>query len=279
MRYCRRFVLGIWIITPSQKPLASWGGEFPSLKLSFFDGFDKDIKLNFDKYRQIHDLLADNISKNIFQNLLNFKLSGDKRYVASFKRIVKEQYFEPFLPLPQNPVFADVGGFVGDTSLEFIKRYPNFEKIYLFEPEISNFKQAKENLKAHKNIEFLQKGLGEKNEILHFSANGDASAISEDGEYTIEVVRLDDVAQGRVDFIKMDIEGAEASALKGAANTIIAHHPTLSICVYHKADDFWQIPNLVLSLRDDYKIFMRQYTQSVVNSVMHFVPIKWGFGD
>ncbi len=56
---------------------------------------------------------------------------------------------------------------------------------------------------------------------------------------------------------KMDIEGAEGSAIEGSKSIIKNYHPKLAISVYHKKDDFWKIPEQILSIRDDYKIFLR----------------------
>lgn len=228
----------------------------------------KDIYENLAKYKKIYEKLNDKISKNSFQNVLNFKLSGDNRYLCD--DIVDKQYFEPFLNLAKNPIFVDGGGFVGDTSLNFIKNYPNFNKIYLFEPEFKHFEKAKANLKGFE-VEFFQKGLGERDEILRFSSSGATSKLDENGALCVEITSIDEAVNGRVDFIKMDIEGAEISALKGAAKTIKAYTPTLAICAYHKSTDFWEIAEFILSLNADYKLYFRHYTTSAVESVLYFV--------
>lgn len=59
-----------------------------------------------------------------------------------------------------------------------------------------------------------------------------------------------------VDFIKMDIEGAEAMALRGARNLISEQKPKLAISVYHKWDDLREIPMLISSIRPDYEFFL-----------------------
>lgn len=70
----------------------------------------------------------------------------------------------------------------------------------------------------------------------------------------------------------MDIEGAENEAIEGAKKTIMRCHPVLAISVYHKADDLWKIPNQVLEIRNDYKIYLRHYTEGIAETVMFFVP-------
>ena len=56
----------------------------------------------------------------------------------------------------------------------------------------------------------------------------------------------------RVDFVKMDIEGSERLALKGAVQTIERFKPRMAICTYHLPDDPLVIPRLVMNTRSDY---------------------------
>ena len=62
----------------------------------------------------------------------------------------------------------------------------------------------------------------------------------------------------RVDFIKLDVEGAELDVLKGAVTTIARFKPILALSAYHKLDDFWTLMNFVKSVRPDYEFAMRQ---------------------
>jgi hypothetical protein len=75
-------------------------------------------------------------------------------------------------------------------------------------------------------------------------------------------------------WLKMDIEGSEVSALQGSVRTISRYRPRLAICVYHLASDLWQIPRLVLNIDSRYAIYLRHYTEGVVETVMYFVPLK-----
>ena len=107
---------------------------------------------------------------------------------------------------------------------------------------------------------------------MKFSSGGSVSAITEDGDIEIQVDALDSLVDDRISFIKMDIEGAESMAIDGARNTILRNHPRLAICVYHKDEDFWKIPEQIFSIRDDYNIYLRHYTEGVAETVMFFMP-------
>ncbi len=164
-----------------------------------------------------------------------------------------------------------MGGYTGDTSMNFIQKFKNYKKIYLFEPMIENMKQAKNNLSSYQNIEYFECGLSNFEGVVSF--NDDASsAIIEEGNIKINVNYLDNIIDDRVDFIKFDIEGAEQDAIDGAKKLIKNHNPVMAICIYHKAEDWYKIPKKILSINSDYKIYLRHYMEGISETVMYFVP-------
>lgn len=244
----------------------------PLEQVMFLDGFTEDFNKNRLKYEWIYNLLNDEVSKEHFYKLVNFKLSYDLDFLRGFSSNEDKQYFEDFLKLAnEGEAFVDVGGFDGYTSQEFIRLCPHYNSIHLFEPEEINFNTARNKLKGNKGITFHQLGLSNKKQTLCFNVNGSGSKICQDGGVIVEVDRLDDVVNERVTFIKMDIEGGEGDAIEGAKETIKKYHPKLAICAYHKACDFWQIPEQVFSIRDDYDVYLRHYTESIYETVMFFV--------
>ena len=70
----------------------------------------------------------------------------------------------------------------------------------------------------------------------------------------------------------MDIEGVEYEAIKGSKELILKYHPALAICIYHNAKDCWFIPEYVFSIRKDYDIYIRHYTENYCETVMFFIP-------
>ena len=58
----------------------------------------------------------------------------------------------------------------------------------------------------------------------------------------------------RVDFIKMDIEGAEQRALQGAHETLAKYHPRMALCTYHLPSDPEKIPALVHAAWPNYRM-------------------------
>lgn len=248
----------------------------PIKPIEFWIGFHEGYVKNEENYRKILSLLTDKTSKQIFDKIVNFRLSYDLTYMEGFEDIQYKQYFEDFLNLQKSgEVFVDVGGYDGYTSLEFIKRCPDFSKIYFFEPDSNNLKKAQNVMQKYSNIEYFEKGLSNKKESLRFQNElGSSSKVSENGPIVIEADTLDNLIKDKVTFIKMDIEGSEGIAIEGAKQTILKYHPRLAICVYHKANDLIAIPNQVLAIRSDYEIYLRHYTEGVVETVMFFIPGK-----
>ncbi|MBR1219661.1 FkbM family methyltransferase [Bradyrhizobium sp. U87765 SZCCT0131] len=249
-----------------------WSG-LPVRELVFNEGFATEFAANRAEYDRVFAALADDESRQVFQKLVNFRVSHDLDNLRGFTSREDVQYFEPFLALARGgETFVDVGCFDGHTSLEFIKHCPDYRAIHVFEPEQKNIDVCKARLAGRPNVHFHACGLSDRKERLHFSAGGSTSHIDAQGELVIEVDRLDDVINDTPTFVKMDIEGAELKAIAGAKATIAAAHPRLAISVYHNAGDFWRIPQAILAVRGDYDLYMRHYTETIYETVMFFIP-------
>ncbi len=250
--------------------------KFSGLNLkpaAFSEGNVEDYNKHKSSYETVHELLEDDLSKSIFRRLLSFRVTNDISHLADFSLRDKEQYFEDFLDLkPDGETFVDVGGFDAYTSRQFMKRCPQYRHVHLFEPELKNYEVCRAALKDTPRASCYNLGLSDKQEVLKFSSSGSASQINEDGDLTIRVERLDSLNIERPTFIKMDIEGAEKQALAGGSRTIERHHPRLAIAAYHRPGDFWRLPFQVRAIRDDYRIYMRHYAESLYETVMFFVP-------
>jgi FkbM family methyltransferase len=243
------------------------------LPVTFWADFRADFEANEARYRAIFDRLADAESRATFRDILSFRLTADLRRMSGYTDRQREQYFEPFLELRQSgETFVDVGSYDGFTALQFMDRCPEYRRIMVFEPEAHNLEVVRERLDHHRDIRFYPYGLGAEPGTCRFSASGSASSISDTGECEIQIETLDRLAREPVSFVKMDIEGAEGGAIAGAVDTIRRDHPRLAVCVYHKAADLWRIPEQVLSIRGDYRLFLRHYTEGVTETVMFFVP-------
>jgi hypothetical protein len=60
-------------------------------------------------------------------------------------------------------------------------------------------------------------------------------------------------------FIKMDIEGAEPEALRGASRLMQDRVPSIAACLYHDRKHLWEIPLLIKAAQPSYQLFLRRY--------------------
>jgi FkbM family methyltransferase len=250
--------------------LISENGELLSLPW-FVSQQREEMNQNLKWLSELYRMLSDDLSKKVLADVLRFRLTADPYYMNDYTVRLRDQYFENFMEY-NNETFVDAGGFDGDTTEEFINRYPDYKKVYLFEPSEKNIIAAKKRLRGRRDIDFRTLGLSDSKSTLHFNADaGPASAVTQDEGDTISVVTLDGELQDEsISFIKMDLEGWEMNALRGAEETIRKNKPKLAIAVYHAAKDFREIPQYVLNINPEYKVFLRHYTQGWSETVMFF---------
>lgn len=213
-------------------------------------------------------------SKQLFNWLLEEGFSKEQLYFGSEADLV-EQYFDPLISFGENEVFVDCGGFDGGNSIEFAKRCPNYKEIILFEPDknnkskiLSGFKKA--NLPEPTLFETLL--WHEKTTLSFTSGEDDVCVISETGNALLQGDTIDNMVGDRaITFLKMDIEGAELSALKGAKETILAHKPKLALSIYHKKEDILTLPLQLKEWVPEYKFYLRHYTGCEDDTVLYAV--------
>ena len=242
--------------------------------VDYCENNQKDINEHNGDYRRVYDCLADNLSKDSFRKVVQFRYTFDLDYMQGFSLTIDRQYFEDFIRLGAHEVFVDGGGYDGQTTLAFASRAPDYRRIYYFEPNPSMMDVSKRKLAQLPRIQYIQKGLYSHKGVMQFdSSGGSASRISGSGQDVIDVIALDNVVSEPVTFIKLDVEGAESKAIDGAANQIRYHAPILAVCVYHDQADFWRIPRRILDLNNRYKIYLRHYSEGILETVMFFIPL------
>jgi FkbM family methyltransferase len=239
----------------------------------FWTDFTAAVEQNPARLSRIRRRFCDRLSLETFDAIINFRLTANLDYLAGFKDRQSEQYFEDFLGLSRDAEsFVDVGGFDGENTSDFISRCPGFAAVHIFEPDPQNIQRIIDKLPPDNRIRLHTHGLGDVAGSFRFNSSGSVSSFSDDGEIIVNVRPLDDCSVDGVSFLKMDIEGGELAALRGARKTIAKWQPRIAVCVYHQPDDFWTIPEEILSIHDDYRLYLRHYTEGVVETVMFFVP-------
>lgn len=186
------------------------------------------------------------------------------------------QYFDKdVIRLSDKEVLIDCGGYIGDTVNEFVKATSGcYDKIYSFEMDKSNYERLVDNCQMYKDCVCVNKGVGqESKEIRAKLGNGAASHLSDEGSLSVKVVALDEELglEEKITFIKMDVEGAELDALRGAEGIIKKYHPKLAICLYHKFSDLYLIPQYIKQIVPQYKLYFRNYHNSASECVLYAI--------
>jgi FkbM family methyltransferase len=177
----------------------------------------------------------------------------------------------PPIWLREGDYVIDAGAAWGETALRFAHEVGEQGRIYSFEFEPQNLKILERNLGLNpqlaSRITVVERALwSNSSTLLTFSPQGPGTKVSQDvdgaQEQKISSISIDDFAKSlpRVDFIKMDIEGAELFALQGAEQTLRKHRPNLAISLYHSLSDFVDIPAYLASLGLAYDYYLDHAT-------------------
>lgn len=261
----------------------SWQLSELNIKHISFDAYFVSAMIG--KYHFVHSqLFQEERSREIYVAILKSMLSGSNEYCRS---IMEEN---AFFAIPEfsntgNEVFVDAGAYVGDTLEQFIwKNIGSFKKIYAFEPgerQYNAMQRRIQRLIQEWDIEpqkfvCVQAGLGQKDSVIPFRYNTNAPLSSNfisanDSEAKLVQVHSLDSFMGdeTVTMIKADIEGFELEMLKGAKTLIKRCQPKLAISIYHKPEDFFEIPMFIHSLVPDYKMAIRHHAPNLVDTVLY----------
>ncbi|WP_124101141.1 FkbM family methyltransferase [Ruminococcus sp. Marseille-P6503] len=204
-------------------------------------------------------LLADDISRAVFENVLSFKITGSIDYLDRIFTLPDEAYTD-ILRLSENEIYADLGAYTGDTVKEFLSFAGGFRKIYIFEPNGKNFRKCVKNLMYLDNVSFYNCPAWKKDLPLYFDKGEGRQAQISDKGVSVYARSLDSVlAGGECTYIKYDVEGAETEAIEGSSETIKNYSPKICTALYHRAYDMLDIPLLIHRIDPDYKLYIRQY--------------------
>ncbi len=231
----------------------------PHLPMYDSDFTDKEY---FTKHENdIHKLskiLADEQSLKVLNSVMNFRQSAKLTDIWECESTLDEGY--SLLKLDEDECYLDIGAYRGDTVFEFIEKCSNYRKIYAAEPNIKTFEKLKINTSDTKNIEYINAFISNDDSCVTVSTkDGRGSTISDKGS-KVKSCRLDTLFKDKkITYIKIDAEGEEINIIEGGYDLILNQKPKMRIAAYHKANDIFDIANNVLSIRSDYKVYLRHY--------------------
>lgn len=228
----------------------------------------------------LFDKLADEPSRQTLIDAIALRRTWNPALLRD--PIPSEQYLPSGIPMPRKRVrFVDGGAFDGDTLLQLVEQGIEFEAIAAFEPDLGNYASLRRRIAALElrgDVSVWPCGLDSVARQVRFQSQGLASSgISATGDVVIQTVSLDEALPGfRPTYVKLDVEGAEADALRGMARAFAMARPALAVCVYHKPADLWELPRLVERLLPDAKFFLRAHAYNGFDLVLYAVPREIG---
>ena len=222
--------------------------------------------------------LDDERSRQVFDGLIGMRTGLSTEPADTVKSPFDEEYFDREFVAPQQAErFVDAGAFTGDTLRRLERHFGPVEQALLFEPELPAYYEALKSFSERENVWLFNMGLDEQpsravyHPILSCDSTHEISGpIAPEAPSYIQGVPLDALAAGRVGLFKLDIEGMEARALRGAREVIARDKPTLAVCAYHRADDYWRLIDEVTSIRRDYRVAIRLYADILEDITLYF---------
>ena len=214
--------------------------------------------------REAYELLADEESKSIFENVVAYKLSGDIRYLFASESD-KDEVYRKLLSAESIRSYADLGAYNGDTIRELMRYSPALSDVTAFEPDRRSFRKLTEFCAALPDsvkVNALHAAAWNEDAELSFGDEGNRNSglFAKAKTVQIKATSLDLALEGKsVDYVKYDVEGCEREAILGSSETILSCAPKLLVSVYHRSEDLFALPLQIHSLKPEYKLYLRRY--------------------
>lgn len=213
------------------------------------------------KLKKVYAGLADDASRRVFADVLDYKLSGKIAYLAGCESRRGEDLRELFT-FTGDETFLDLGAYDGDTLEEFLDLTGGcYKKIIAVEPDGRNCAKLKRKLGSLPGLEIHEMGIWDEKAEMGFSgAGGRAANFFGKSKGSVPVDSIDGLLQGgNVTYIKMDVEGAEEKAISGGKETIRRCRPKILAAAYHYDTDIFTLPLLLWDLVPEYRIYLRKH--------------------
>lgn len=211
-----------------------------------------------EEIQRVYELLADDLSRRTYADVLNFRISGKTEYLTSCT-CSADDIFGKLIPLSDNEEYIDMGAYNGDTVLEFVKRTNGkYKHIFALEPDSGNYRKLTRNVSDMPRTDLINAAAWSCGTELSFEdRSGRNARISKNGGRLRQVpaVKGDSLTENAT-LIKMDVEGAEYEAIKGCANSI-KNGSKLICALYHRTDDFFRLPLLVHEINPELQLYIR----------------------
>ncbi|MEY4457261.1 MAG: hypothetical protein RLY15_1525 [Bacteroidota bacterium] len=243
---------------------------------------------SFELYKAAEKYTASNLSAvGTFGKLRHYNFHyNNKHYIADclgFKYyLYRRQYFfddgETRVEPSEGDFLVDAGACLGDTAIVFGKAVGRTGKVFAFDPVQNHLDVLEHNIQQNPdcNIQAMPYGLADTDVYCPPIRLETYSPGFSSKNQIVPLRSLDSLVNDgvipKIDYLKMDIEGAELSAIKGAASSIRKFKPKLAISLYHKRNDIYEIPLYISKEFPFYEMFIEHYTIHAEETVLYCSP-------
>jgi FkbM family methyltransferase len=228
-----------------------------------------------DKTNLLSHHFGDSHSRRVLESVLRFRRSADPLWLELSHH---EQYRHPLVRVTPGETVIDGGAWEGDTTLQFVDEAAPGGEVYAIEASRSSIESI-EKLVGKRDLPVsvypVRMALWDRNRTLRLKTSHPHSGhwgVDPEGSEEVPATELDSLVEDlgiRVGLLKLDVEGAEIPALKGAVRTLQNQKPKLQVCVYHKPDDLWEIPLLIHQIEPGYQFFLGHHRQGLFETVLY----------
>lgn len=227
--------------------------------------FDREMFSSVqEQLAEVRSLLTDEHSRLLLDDAVAFRLTGEMRYlmrttdpVADIANLYADNHIRTML---------DGGAFKGDSATMYATALPTLTAIHAAEADARTFRHLTEyaETEPHCRVMLHHCALWDYDGELTYTSSasrgsGNAGQNHRAKVVTVPALTIDTLCDGMdVDLVKLDVEGAEAAALRGAEKTIDRCHPAMAVSLYHRTADLWELPLWLHGRLPEKKLYLRR---------------------
>jgi FkbM family methyltransferase len=225
---------------------------------------------NEEKILRAREILADERSREVYDELIRYKLDGK---ISHFEKTDRAGGLFSQLLSGGYEVYCDLGAYTGDTVAEALSLYPEIKKVIAFEPSPKTFAKLEKNTaECEKELTLVNACAWNENGTAIFTdgsgRNSTLAGTKTDSGKTLSGAKIKEIStatpdsymsfQGKALLVKFDVEGAEREAIEGTKNAILNNLTELCVSLYHRSEDIFELPLIIHELLPDHALFIEK---------------------
>lgn len=240
------------------------------------------VEERFEDVASIYNKLCGEHDKKTYLTVIKALATGDSGYISLSDY---PQYCHPVCKPVVGDIVVDGGLDTAETPKMFATMISKTGEVFGFEPgpQVVN---CENGVKGFGNITIINMGLSSQKGVFYLTNSSSASQVIHsyaEGAVECKVIDMDTFFTDYTDkyptLIKLDIEGSEQAALRGARSVLNAFHPKMMVAIYHSPADYIDIPMFFVNQYPEYDLHIGHHTESQCETVLyaamsgHFHPM------